>query len=282
MTRYAPTADDGWLPNSRNAEFARAYPGESAAVHHRLQHHPLFALEALADLAERLPGSHVEHSRGDLAVDQDPSAIRREPLSPAEVVRTIATVCCRVTTPASALGAAPKTSLVTSGAWSGRRNQVTNSRMPACTTTPIHARSSAGASRNHAICCSIRDTAVLLSAALTLALSPKSTIHSHLLIQPGKQFLLGGGQAGGFRVTGRNVGPVAVEVLERPRRGPAVARGRLLPGQRVALSFADSSAAVISNASTRQAVLDLTITTSSHLSMTYETALLKINNAKGL
>lgn len=94
MTHHAPIQSDGWLPASENAEFARAYPGESAAVHHRLQHHPLFALDALADLAGRLPDSHVEHSRGDLAVSQDPSAIRQEALTPAEIVRTIATNRC--------------------------------------------------------------------------------------------------------------------------------------------------------------------------------------------
>lgn len=88
------TQDVRWLPAEDNAEFARAYPGEAAAVRHRLQHHPLFALAALAELAARLPESHVEHSRGDLAVDQDPAEIRREALSPAEVVRTIADNRC--------------------------------------------------------------------------------------------------------------------------------------------------------------------------------------------
>lgn len=94
MTLHAPTTDGGWLPTNDNAEFARAYPGEAAAVRHRLQHHPLFALNALADLAGRLPDSHVEHSRGDLAVDQDPDQVRREALTPAEIVRTIATNRC--------------------------------------------------------------------------------------------------------------------------------------------------------------------------------------------
>ena len=94
MTHHAPITADRWLPETENAEFARAYPAQSAAVHHRLQHHPLFALDALADLTGRLPESHVEHSRGDLAVDQDPSAIRQEALTPAEIVRTIATNRC--------------------------------------------------------------------------------------------------------------------------------------------------------------------------------------------
>ena len=94
MTHHAPITADRWLSEGQNAEFALAYPAQSAAVHHRLQHHPLFALDALADLAGRLPESHVEHSRGDLSVDQDPSAIRQEALPPAEIVRTIATNRC--------------------------------------------------------------------------------------------------------------------------------------------------------------------------------------------
>ncbi len=75
-------------------DFAAAYPRRSAPVAHHLQDHPLFALDALADLAARLPESHVEHSRGDLAVDQDPDAIERVALTPAEIVRTIADNGC--------------------------------------------------------------------------------------------------------------------------------------------------------------------------------------------
>lgn len=94
MTEQAPITAGGWLPPGENVEFARAYPGAAAAVRHQLQHHPLFTLDALAALAGRLPDSHVEHSRGDLAVSQDPGAIRREALSPAEIVRTIAVNRC--------------------------------------------------------------------------------------------------------------------------------------------------------------------------------------------
>ena len=94
MTAHSHPQADRWLPADANAPFARAYPGDSAPVQHRLQHHPMFALEALAGLAARLPESHVEHSRGDLSVSQDPGAIVREALSPAEIVRTIATNRC--------------------------------------------------------------------------------------------------------------------------------------------------------------------------------------------
>ncbi len=75
-------------------EFAGAYPATSAPVTHCLQDHPLFALDALASLAAWLPDRHVEHSRGDLAVDQNPDAIERVALTPAEIVRTIADNGC--------------------------------------------------------------------------------------------------------------------------------------------------------------------------------------------
>jgi len=76
------------------AEFTRAYPAHSAAVRHQLHDHGLFALSALAGLAERLPASHVEHSLGNQSVDQDPAAVRQAALPAREIVRTIATNGC--------------------------------------------------------------------------------------------------------------------------------------------------------------------------------------------
>jgi len=85
MTCFAP---DGLTA------LAAAYPARHAPVRHVLQDHPLFALDALADLAARLPASHVEHSFGNLAVDQDPEAIRQAALTPAQIVRGIADNGC--------------------------------------------------------------------------------------------------------------------------------------------------------------------------------------------
>ncbi len=80
-------------PASRDG-FARCYPGAAGMVRHSLQNHPLFALDALAALAGRLPAEQVEHSLGTLAVDQDPDAIPRAALSACEIVRTIADNRC--------------------------------------------------------------------------------------------------------------------------------------------------------------------------------------------
>lgn len=71
------------------AEFASAYPLSPAAVRHHLHHHPMFALEELARLAERLPASHVEHSFGNLKVNQDPDAVGQATMPVGEIVRTI-------------------------------------------------------------------------------------------------------------------------------------------------------------------------------------------------
>lgn len=113
----------------------------------------------------------------------------------------------------------------------------------------------------------------LLLAALTslgLTLAP-AKLHSHLLIDAGKQFLLGGGQPGAFTVKGQNVGPVAVVVREEPRTGPAIARGTLAPGTTARLKFAAGSTARLSNLGARQAVLELDVTGDvAQLRMTYE------------
>ena len=83
-----------WITAGDLAPFAAAYPGRASPVGHALHDNPLFALEALADLAGRLPASHVEHSLGNLAIDQDPAAIPQAALTAPEIVRGIATNGC--------------------------------------------------------------------------------------------------------------------------------------------------------------------------------------------
>ncbi len=97
-------------------------------------------------------------------------------------------------------------------------------------------------------------------------------ITSHLLIEPGKQFVLGGGQRGAFRVKGTNSGSVTVRVVERFAAGDTLGRGVLPPGAKADLTFTTGSAALIVNLSaTRQAELDLRITgATGALGMTYE------------
>ncbi|HEX8447303.1 MAG TPA: cupin-like domain-containing protein [Sphingomonas sp.] len=86
--------DDGWIDPPALSAFAAAYPARAVGLAHRLTNHPLLRLDALAALAGRLPDDHVEHSLGNLAVDQDPDAIARIAAHPADIVRTIADNGC--------------------------------------------------------------------------------------------------------------------------------------------------------------------------------------------
>ncbi|MBD2766713.1 hypothetical protein IC235_02265 [Hymenobacter sp. BT664] len=96
-------------------------------------------------------------------------------------------------------------------------------------------------------------------------------LHSDLSIEPGKQFLLGGGQRGAFKVVAKNKGKVAVEIKERPRAGGIFGKATLQPGQRGVIRFAAGSTAVLLNSSSTLANLDLTVTgDTGALRMNYE------------
>ena len=95
-------------------------------------------------------------------------------------------------------------------------------------------------------------------------------LDSGLIIEPGKQFVLGGGQPGAFRVVARNVGKVAVEFKERPRGGGIFGRATLQPGQSATLRYLAGSSAVLLNPSEQPANVNLHVTGDTRLSMTYE------------
>lgn len=72
-----------------DAALAGAYPERPARLRHALAGDPLFSLEALVDLARRLPPTAVEYNAGDLPVDQDPAATPSNGLSIEETIRRI-------------------------------------------------------------------------------------------------------------------------------------------------------------------------------------------------
>lgn len=101
-----------------------------------------------------------------------------------------------------------------------------------------------------------------LSLAVLAAPAAAGSFNSQLQIDPGQTFELGGGQKGGFTVTGRNVGPVAVVVygLAEGARAP-VMRGTVAPGGSVDAAFGPGEQALLRNTSSKQmARLKLTIT----------------------
>ncbi|MEL6528347.1 MAG: transcriptional regulator [Pseudomonadota bacterium] len=80
----APTVfDDG-----ARSRFGKHYPEGPHQLSHALDRHPLLEIEALAELAERLPEASVEYNRGDLpiGVDGKPDATG---LSIAQTIRRV-------------------------------------------------------------------------------------------------------------------------------------------------------------------------------------------------
>ncbi len=65
------------------------YPAQAGLLHHCLPDHPLLSLDALAALADILPGSQVEYNPGDLPVGIRPEDVPSNGLSIAETIRTI-------------------------------------------------------------------------------------------------------------------------------------------------------------------------------------------------
>lgn len=69
--------------------FLELYPEQAGLVTHRLLGHPLFELEALVALAQRIRPVDVEYNRGDLPVGLDPTATPSNGLGVAETIRRI-------------------------------------------------------------------------------------------------------------------------------------------------------------------------------------------------
>ncbi len=109
------------------------------------------------------------------------------------------------------------------------------------------------------------------SLVLALSLAGCGSINSGLRVEPRKQFVLGGGQAGAFKVEANNVGDVPVRISLRRDGGVTTDLGSLAPGQKETLSFPEGSAAVVANESdNRIARIDLRVTGDTDLGMRYE------------
>jgi quercetin dioxygenase-like cupin family protein len=77
------------FPAEALERFRGIYPERPAILTHRLAGHPLFDLEALAALSQRMRPADVEYNRGDLPVGIDPAATPSNGLGIAETIRSI-------------------------------------------------------------------------------------------------------------------------------------------------------------------------------------------------
>lgn len=77
------------FPANSRAAFAANYPEVPHVLAHELRDHPLFELEALAQLGESLPDSSIEYNRGDLPIGVDGKP-DRPAISIGETIRKIA------------------------------------------------------------------------------------------------------------------------------------------------------------------------------------------------
>jgi hypothetical protein len=77
------------FPANSRAAFAAGYPEVPHVLAHDLRDHPLFELEALAQLGESLPDGSIEYNRGDLPIGVDGKP-ERPAISIGETIRKIA------------------------------------------------------------------------------------------------------------------------------------------------------------------------------------------------
>ena len=70
-------------------EFVEKFNRRPFMIGHELCDHPLFQLERLMELSQRLPEASVEYNAGDLPVSQDPTRTPRNGLSIPETIARI-------------------------------------------------------------------------------------------------------------------------------------------------------------------------------------------------
>ena len=80
---------DAIFPPEGCSAFAALYPAQAGKLAHALTDHPLMTLDALATLAEALPGESVEWNPGALPIGIDPADVPRGDLSVGDTIRRI-------------------------------------------------------------------------------------------------------------------------------------------------------------------------------------------------
>ncbi|WP_022684129.1 cupin-like domain-containing protein [Sphingobium bisphenolivorans] len=79
------------FPDDARTAFAAAYPDQPVKLSHQLADHDLLTLDALAELAERMPAASVEYNLGKLPLGVRPEDTPSNGLTLGETIRTIET-----------------------------------------------------------------------------------------------------------------------------------------------------------------------------------------------
>jgi hypothetical protein len=77
------------FPDAARVGFGAAYPDRPAMLTHSLADHPLFAREALAELADRTPAERIEHNLGNVPLGIRAEDVPANGLSAGDTVRSI-------------------------------------------------------------------------------------------------------------------------------------------------------------------------------------------------
>lgn len=98
----------------------------------------------------------------------------------------------------------------------------------------------------------LRLALVLLAVVAAVPTAGCQSLTSSLRVPPNETFVLGG-DGPAFSVRATNTGSVAVALVERAADGKETPRGTLAPGQTARARFARGSAALVVNATGREA-----------------------------
>lgn len=89
MTAHTRLTSSTIFGADARAGFAAIYPEQSGKLTHDLTGHPLFELEALVELSQRIRPVDVEQNLADLPIEVDPAAVQHNGLSVADSIRSI-------------------------------------------------------------------------------------------------------------------------------------------------------------------------------------------------
>lgn len=89
MTAHTRLIPGPVFDTDARARFSTLYPEQAGKVTHGLAGHPLFELEALVELSQRIRPIDVEQNLANLPIEVDPATVQHNGLSVADSIRSI-------------------------------------------------------------------------------------------------------------------------------------------------------------------------------------------------